>query len=161
MNTPTITKAEFDEKIIYNRFRGSHIEFRKNARKLLNELMQFAQQHSLLDPKTTRVMTLYHDNPFITGSENLRTSMALTVPGNSRFKESGNITTMEVKGRFAVGHFEISPREYGDAWHYMYHEWLFKSSEKPRDTFPFELYVTEPPKNMNGTSQTDIYIPIE
>ncbi|MCI5107751.1 MAG: effector binding domain-containing protein [Pseudomonadales bacterium] len=161
MQKPVISKELFHERVIYNRFRGSYVEFRKNARKLLTELMEFAKQNELLDPATTKVMTLYHDNPHITGSDNLRTSIAMTIPKDSTVRESGNITVMEIKGQFAVGHFEMSPAEYGEAWDYMYHEWLFKSAEKPRDSFPFELYVTEPPKTMKGKSLTDIYIPVE
>ena len=59
-----------------------------------------------------------------------------------------------------VGHFELSLNDYGKAWEYMYNEWLFKKNVEPRDTFPFELYVTEPPKNFKDKSFTDIYIPI-
>lgn len=42
----------------------------------------------------------------------------------------------------------------------MYHEWLFKDKQKARDAVPFELYVTEPPKNSKDKSLTNIYIPI-
>ena len=42
----------------------------------------------------------------------------------------------------------------------MYQEWLFKDPTESRDAIPFELYVTEPHKNINGKSLTDIYIPI-
>lgn len=76
-----------------------------------------------------------------------------------RFK--GSYTAFRKKSRFAIGHFEISAMEYEAAWQYMYQEWLFKGEEKPRDSFPFELYVTEPPKQLKGKSFTDIYIPIE
>ncbi|WP_053595935.1 MULTISPECIES: sigma factor [Lysinibacillus] len=36
-----------------------------------------------------------------------------------------------------------------------------KDEYTPRDSFPFELYVTEPPKNFKAKSKTDIYVPIE
>ena len=42
----------------------------------------------------------------------------------------------------------------------MYQEWLFKDDQKARDAVPFELFVTEPPKNFRDKSFTDIYIPI-
>jgi len=161
MKKPKITKEQFDEKLIYIRFRGSYGEFRKNARKMLSELMDFAKKNDLIVLDQTKVVTMYHDNPYITESENLRTSMGMTIPKDVVVKESGNVTTMNIEGKFGVGHFEISPSEYEEAWKHMYHEWLFKSDEKPRDTFPFELYVTEPSKNMKEKSFTDIYIPIE
>lgn len=59
------------------------------------------------------------------------------------------------------GHFHLSPSEYGEAWEYMYQKWLFVGSQKPRDSFPFEMYMTEPPKKFKDKSYTDIYIPIE
>ncbi|MFW7394715.1 GyrI-like domain-containing protein, partial [Vagococcus fluvialis] len=65
-----------------------------------------------------------------------------------------------ISGKFGVGHFNISAKEYEQAWHYMYQEWLFKDESQIRDAVPFELYVTEPAKNMTDKSLTDIYIPI-
>ncbi len=161
MHEPTITITDFNERVIYTRFRGSYAAFRRKARDMLNELLEFANLHDLLDPKASKVMTLYHDNPHITGSDNLRTSMAMTIPRDSTVRESGSITIMEIKGTYGVGHFELSAGEYSQAWDHMYHEWLFKSGRKARDTFPFELYVTEPPKSRTVTSLTDLYIPIE
>ena len=78
-----------------------------------------------------------------------------------RINEIEEINVMTIEGKFGVGHFEISAMEYEAAWQYMYHEWLYKGSEKPRDSFPFELYVSEPPKRLKDKSFTDIFIPIE
>jgi AraC family transcriptional regulator len=75
--------------------------------------------------------------------------------------DDDEITLMTIAGKYAVGRFEIKLTEYGDAWNYIYHEWLFKTNVTPRDSFPFEMYVTRPPKNYKDTSITDIYIPIE
>ena len=147
-------------KIIYIRFRGSHLEFRKNSRKLFNELFTFATENNLIDPDITKVLTMYDDNPYITDQKNLRTSVAMIIPTNVNVKEQGNICISSISGKFGVGHFELSPKEYSEAWQYMYQEWLFKDPTKSRDAIPFELYVTEPPKNLSGKSLTDIYIPI-
>jgi DNA gyrase inhibitor len=68
---------------------------------------------------------------------------------------------MSISGKFGIGHFEISLGEYEEAWQYMYQKWLFSEKIEPRDTFPFELYVTEPPKSFKGKSFTDIFIPIK
>ena len=88
------------------------------------------------------------------GHENDRTT-------NDRpLQETGNICLSSISGKFGVGHFELSTKEYGDAWQYMYQEWLFKDERKVRDAVPFELYVTEPPRNSKEKSLTDIYIPI-
>ena len=161
MEKPAISKEELDVKVIYIRFRGSYLEFRKNAIKMYKELVLFAEKNGLIAPDETKILTIYHDNPFITKGHDLRTSMAMTIPKDSKYEEDGNICTMSIKGKFGVLHFNLTRKEYGEAWEYAYHQWLFKSDEKPRDTFPFEMYITEPPKNFKDKSLTNIYIPIE
>lgn len=155
----TIENLE-DLKIIYIRFRGSYLEFRKNSRKLFNELFTFATENNLINPDVTKVLTIYDDNPYISDEKKLRTSLAMTIPKDAKVKEQGNICLSSISGKFGVGHFELSPKEYAEAWQYMYQEWLFKDPTKARDAAPFELYVSEPPKNFKEKSFTDIYIPI-
>ena len=154
------TETLENQKIIYIRFRGSYTEFRKNSRKLFNELFDFATKNNLVDPQKTKVLTMYNDNPFITEEKNLRTTIAMTVPSHVEIIESGNICVSSISGKFGVGHFDMSAKEYEQAWQYMYQEWLFKDESQIRDAVPFELYVAEPPKNMKDKSLTDIYIPI-
>lgn len=156
----SITIENIEKKIIYIRFRGTYAEFRKNSRKLFHELFTFATENNLIVPDQTKVLTMYNDNPFITDEKNLRTSVAMTIPDNVTVSESGSICVSSISGKYGVGHFELAAKEYGDAWNYMYHEWLFKDDKKVRDTVPFELYVNEPPKNLKDKSFTDIYIPI-
>lgn len=161
MEKPNITIEHFNKKVIYVRFKGSYVAFRKNSRKMFNQLFSFATANHLIIMGETKVLTIYHDNPFITDAKNLRTSVAMTIPNDVVINEVEDINVMLISGKFGIGHFEISAKEYESAWQYMYQEWLFKEKEKPRDSFPFELYVTEPPKRMNEKSFTDIYIPIE
>jgi AraC family transcriptional regulator len=161
MEKPIVTIENADMRIIYIRFRGTYQEFRKNSRKLFQQLFDFAESNNLIIPDFTKVLTIYHDNPFITNEKQLRTSVAMTVPPIIPIEESGDICITEISGKFGVGHFEITAGEYGAAWNYMYEEWLFPGEQKPRDAVPFELYVTEPPKNFKSKSFTDIYIPIE
>lgn len=162
MLEPTaITIEELNnQKIIYIRFRGSYAGFRKQSRQLFNELVDFATEQKLIVPDETKVLTIYDDNPFITDEKNLRTSVAMTIPADANVTEDGNVCESSISGKFGVGHFELSAAQYGEAWRYMYREWLFKDKAKPRDAVPFELYITEPPKNREVKSLTDIYIPV-
>jgi len=162
MESPNITIEELQNmRVIYVRFRGTYIEFRKNSRRLFNQIFSFAKENNLIIENVTKVLTIYHDNPFITNEKDLRTSVAMTVPLDAKFQETDEITSMIISGKYGVGHFHLSPSEYGEAWKYMYENWLFIGSEKPRDSFPFEMYITEPPKKFKDKSYTDIYIPIE
>jgi len=162
MEKPTITKEDIEIRVIYIRFKGTYSEFRKSSRKLFNDLFQFAKENDLIEEGITKVLTIYHDNPFITDEKNLRTSVALTVPKDALLKEEGQVCSMVISGQYAVLHYELLLGEYEEAWQYAYADWLLKSeTEKPRDSIPFELYVNEPPKNFKDKSLTDIYIPVE
>jgi AraC family transcriptional regulator len=161
MEQPTITKEEIILKVIYLSYRGSYIGFRRNAMRMYKTLIAFAEANHLIITGISKIMTIYHDNPYISKADDLRTSLAMSVPLSAQFETTGDIGTLVIEGKFAVLHFMINRKEYDQAWHYAYHEWLFKSNEQPRDSFPFEMYITEPPKNAHESSQTDIYLPIE
>ena len=162
MNIPTVSIENIEEmKVIYVCFRGTYIEFRKQSKKMFRTLFLFAEQHKLIIKDVSKVLTIYHDNPFITDAKNLRTSVAITIPSGTVIEENNDISVMSIRGKFGIGHFEISLGEYEEAWQYMYQKWLFSKKIEPRDALPFELYVTEPPKSYKGKSFTDIYLPIK
>lgn len=160
MKEPNISIETIEMKVIYVRFRGSYLEFRKQSKKMIKTLFAFATTHNLIIEDVTKVLTIYHDNPYITNSDNLRTSVAMSIPKDIVIEENGDVSSMILSGKFAVGHFEISLKEYEEAWQYMYNNVLIDNVE-PRDAAPFELYVNEPPKNFKDKSFTDIYIPIQ
>lgn len=162
MEKPVITVEQYEVKVIYIRFRGSYVQFRKNSRNMFNELLQYAEKYALIKEDFTKVMTIYHDNPFITDAAKLRTSIAMTVPPDATLIEEGKIGSMKMAGKYAILHYELSLGEYEQAWQYAYSdEFLKQGSYTLRDAVPFELYVTEPPKGFKGTSKTDLYIPVE
>lgn len=161
MNKPEIRIEFVEMKVIYVRFKGPYIEFRKQSRSLFNKLFAFAKKNNLITEGVTKVLTLYNDNPFITNENNLRTSVCMTIPKNAVFDEVDGISSMNIRGNFGIGRFELSRNEYTQAWEYMYQNWLFENKLKPRDSAPFELYVNEPPKNSKDKSISEIYIPIE
>ncbi|WP_099203492.1 AraC family transcriptional regulator [Miniphocaeibacter massiliensis] len=162
MNKPNVTIENIEMKVIYIRFKGTYVAFRKESKKMFKELFDFAKNNDLIVEGKTKVLTIYHDNHFITDQKNLKMSVAMTIPKSAKVTEEGRICSMEFAGKYGVLHYDIKLNEYEKAWEYAYQDWLFKDSkEKPRDNFPFELYVTEPPRNLKNTSLTDIYIPIE
>lgn len=154
------TKELTNQRIIYIRMRGSYAEFRKQSRHLFKELFAFATENQLIVPENTKVLTIYDDNPFITDEKKLRTSVAMTIPHEATVVESGNICVSSISGKFGVGRFNLSASQYGEAWRYMYQDWLFKDKWISRDAIPFEMYITEPPKKLTEKSLTDIYLPI-
>lgn len=116
MEKPNITIEIIEKfKIIYVRFRGSYMEFRKSSAKLYKKLLDFAIKNCLVVDNKTKVMTIYHDNPFITESKNLRTSIAMSVPQGFNNTDDDEISIMTIAGKYAVGHFELKRTEYEQA----------------------------------------------
>lgn len=62
----TVTELR-SQRIIYIRYRGSYVEFRKASRKLFKELFDFAAENKVIIPNEAKAMIIYDDNPFITG----------------------------------------------------------------------------------------------
>ena len=138
MREPNITIENIQNiKIIYIRFRGTYIEFKKQSKKMFETLFKFAKTHNLIIENETKVLNIYHDNPFITKAENLRTSVAMTVPLDIEIEENDVVSVMYINGKYGVGHFELSLNDYGKAWEYMYNEWLFKKKRRTTRYFPF------------------------
>ncbi|AMC93841.1 AraC family transcriptional regulator [Erysipelothrix larvae] len=159
MNEPHIRiEEDISLKLIYIRFKGSYAAFRKHSRAMFNTLFEYAKKHDLIIEGETKVLTLYHDNPFITHGDNLRTSVAMTIPSTAVIDETNEISTLTLSGKFCVGTFDLKLNEYGLAWNTMIDIW---TSYPVRDALPFELYVTEPPRNFKGSSSVDIYVPIQ
>ena len=77
-------------------------------------------------------------------------------------QEDGVLGRMKLEGGlYAVGHFEIQPDQYSDAWNYMYREWLTNSGYVPRNSYPLEVYRNNPAEDENHVNKVDIYVPIE
>lgn len=123
-------------------------------------LFAYASKCNLVDPDVTKVLTVYDDNPFVTKNDKLRTSVAMTVPYDAVIKEEDVICESLIKGKFAVAHFNVSIKEHGDAWEYMYSTWLSENNQQVRDAVPFELCVEVPASNFRDKTKMDVYTPI-
>lgn len=161
MEEPIVEIKEINLNVIYVRYQGTYLGFRKQSMSMVKQLFAYAKKHHIPINEENKVMTLYHDNPYITQEHQLRTSVALSVPNDFNYMNDDRVGSLEIQGKFAILHFHINRNEYDEAWKYAYFEYLFKSHEKPRDSFPIEMYLSQPPKNTKDKSFTDILIPIE
>ncbi len=147
--------------VMYVRYIGSYSGLEVAFPGMIEKLLGFAFQQQLFDPENTRLLSIFHDNHEFTKPDQLRTSLCLSLPNNAMWEEHSEFGRMTIPaGKYAVGHFEIFQEEYGAAWDYMYGEWLTNSSQQPRDSFPFELYRTNPDDDSTGKQCVDIYIPV-
>lgn len=160
MEKPIVEIKAINFKVIYVRYQGTYIGFRKQSMSMVNQLFAYAKKHQIPNNEKHKVMTLYHDNPYITQEHQLRTSVALMVPHDFDNVNDDVVGNLKIQGKYAIVHFHINRNEYGEAWNYAYFEYLFKSNEKARDSFPIEMYISAPKKNSKDKSFTDILIPI-
>ena len=161
MEATSVEQKHLDLRVIYIRYTGSYQGLAAAIPPALQKLYGFAMQAQLLDPQQTLILSAYHDNPDMTGEAKLRTSICLSIRPDAKVDASGDIGDMRLQGDYAVGHFELPMHAYDLAWEYMYSRWLPASGMQPRDTFPFEVYVSDPSQNPGGKQLLDICIPIE
>lgn len=158
-----ITIEELEERqAVYVRHTGTYETLAKRYAWLMQKLFIGAKRQKLLKEGENQILAIYHDNPEFGEKEQFRTSLCLTVPGYLKAKEDKLLGVMRLEGgKYAVGHFEIQPEQFSDAWDYMYREWLMTSGYVPRNSYPFEVYRNNPHEDKNHMIKVDIYVPIE
>ena len=120
-----ITIEHLEEKqMVYVRHTGTYETLAKEYVGFIENLFVHAQSQQLLNGENW-ILAIYHDNPEFGEETQFRTSLCLTVPDGIPVLEDGVLGKMKLEGGlYAVGHFQIQPEQYGDAWNYMYKEWL-------------------------------------
>lgn len=127
---------------------------------LFSKLTTWAGPRGLLDQPDLKFLNIYHDDPEITDENNLRLSVCVSVPKDT--KVDGDIGKMEIAaGKYAVGHFEIDVDQYQDAWDYMFGEWMPKSGYQPNDGVCYELMVQDPEKHPEHKHVIEIHVPVK
>ncbi|WPC43987.1 AraC family transcriptional regulator [Clostridium sp. JS66] len=157
----TIEKLE-EKQVAYVRHTGTYETLAKEYVNLMQTLFDYARKQHLLVDGQNWVLAIYHDNPEFGDESQFRTSLCLTVPESIGIQEDGILGTMKLEGGlYAVGHFQIQQEQYGDAWNYMYQQWITGSGYIPRNSYPFEVYRNDPYVSERHIHEVDIYVPIE
>jgi AraC family transcriptional regulator len=148
-----------ERTVAYVRYMGPYQGDAALFEKLIGRICSWAGSRDLLKPDT-RLICLYHDDPEVTEADKLRVSVCVTVPENA--KVDSEIGKMKIEGgSYAVAHFEINPDQYGDAWNWVYGQWLPESGYQPDDKPPFELYGPDPKEHPQGKHIVDICVPVK
>ena len=102
-------------------------------------------------------MVLYHDDPNIAISDNLIMDLAITVP--DKINVDGEIGKMVIEGgKYAVARFELTGKEFPDAWNWIFAQWLPVSGFQPDSKPCFEIYLQEPKE---GNYLIEICVPVK
>ncbi|GJQ61304.1 MAG: AraC family transcriptional regulator [Melioribacteraceae bacterium] len=145
--------------VAYVRHVGPYAADEKLFNNLFERLFGWAGPRNLIK-EDSKILSIYHDNPEITEEEKLRVSICLEVPSDTEV--TGDIGKMELAGgKYAVGHFELTADDYGDAWQTMYAGWLPKSGYEPDDRPCFELMLNDPKSHPEGKHIVDICISVK
>ena len=137
--------------VAYVRHIGPYKGDAKLFERLAGKLFTWAGPRNLINFPETKFIIVYHDDPEITASDKLRTSVCITVPEDT--EAGGEIGKMAIPaGKYALARFELTSSEYQEAWDWVYGTWLPQSGFVPDDRPCFELY---PPESV------DICVPVK
>lgn len=122
-----------------------------------NKLFSWAAARDLIGGEGFKYLVLYHDNPKVALSDNLRMSLCITVPAETEV--SGEIGKMEISAaRYAVARFELTENDFQKAWEWLYGYWLPNNGFLPDDQPYFETFPEEP---KNGSFIVDFCVPVK
>jgi AraC family transcriptional regulator len=143
--------------VAYVRNLGPYNGDQKLFQRLRNKLFSWAAARDLFMGKDVHFLVVYHDDPTVAISDNLRMSLCITVPPDT--KVDGDIGKMELDAtKYAVARFELTGSEFQDAWHWVYGEWMPASGYQPDDKPYFEWYHQEP---KDGHYVIDFCVPVK
>lgn len=162
-NTGEVRIENIESKdLVYIRHVGTYKSLGRVFAKWMHELFRLAHKQGLLRKEENQFLVMYHDNPEFGDEKHFRTSLCITVPVGCSAKEEGKLgVTKLTGGLYAVGHYEIKPGQFEDAWDHMYRNWLMMSGYVPRNACPYEVYLNNPKEDKEGLIKVDIYVPIE
>jgi AraC family transcriptional regulator len=137
-----------------------HIGAYNRIGEAFGKLMRWAGPRGLLRFPETKSLAVYRDSPEVTDVSRLRSDACITVPEGT--KVDGEAGLMRIPGgAFAVGRFEISGDEFGEAWNALMGGWLPGSGWQPDDRMCYELYLNDHEQHPQKKFIIDICEPVK
>ncbi|NJM80213.1 MAG: hypothetical protein HC854_12440 [Flavobacterium sp.] len=82
---------------------------------LFFKIIQWATPRNILDNPNSKMVRVFHDSFKITAPDKVRMSIGIIL--NEPVKVAGEIGLTQIeKGKYIVGHYEISPTDFENAW---------------------------------------------
>jgi len=145
-------------KLVYNRYSGPYMGDGALFQKLWDQLCSWAGPRGLIS-KETEYMSMYMDDPELTEEQKLRVTLAMTV---KKCPQDQTMGYMEWQGGlYGCSRFRLNEREYGEAWDWMFREWLPRSGFLPDDRPALERYLPDGDEDPHdGRHSVEICIPL-
>ncbi|MET6997353.1 AraC family transcriptional regulator [Chitinophaga defluvii] len=105
------------------------------------------------------MITIYHDNPRITERSKVRQSACITIKEDTKLDDEVSLLTIQ-KGKYAVGHFEITAAMFPKAWEDVI-VWVKTNGYKLGDRDYFEVYLNDSRTHPEQKFLVDICVPVE
>lgn len=154
MDTKIEIKQMPELNLIYCRHTGA---FNKIGQ-AYEKLYKWAIPRGFVTP-STKTVTVYHDDPAITGIDKVRQDASMIVDGD--IKVEGEIGKSTIpSGKYAVGRFELKETEFEHAWNTMC-AWLIESGYQSTDSPTYEYYHNDYRDHPEHKFIVDICIPIK
>lgn len=122
-------------------------------------LLKWARPKGLLQHPNNKLARIFHDSFKVTAPEKVRMSACILL--EEAMGAEGEIIPAHIeKGRFIVGHFEILPHAFEQAWSSLF-IWMNEEGYKKAAQNPFEIYQNDYREHPENKFIVDLYIPIE
>jgi len=126
---------------------------------LIERLVAWAMPKNLWDfPATTKMILVYPDDPATTPKDQQRLWLGITVPEETPTPDGIQKLTLP-RATYAVGTFEISAQEFGNAWGYLY-EWIARQNYSVAEGYSFEVKKNDSDAHPEKKHLVDICIPV-
>ena len=150
------------EDIVLPRFRVAAIRHRGDYRltsKAFERLMTYAATAGLLTA-STRTIGIYYDDPLAVPTEDLRSTVCISVPDH--WSPAGDVVEGHVEGGRYARIVHTGPySELRVAYDWLYQTWLHASGEEPRDSPCLEEYLNDPRHVAAKALETAVMMPLE
>ncbi|MCI1779300.1 MAG: AraC family transcriptional regulator [Bacteroidales bacterium] len=146
-----------DKQVLYIRLTGDYL---KNAYcEAWEKLWKFTADKKLII-RNPEFLCIYHDDPKVTKSENLRTDVCLTFEGN--VDPQGEIGLKNIEGGRYVVFLYKGPYEHLSAvYDTIYGKCLPENGYSIASKPGFEKYLNNPSDTLPEDLETEIYVPVE
>lgn len=130
----------------------------KGIETTFSKIVQWSNSKGLLANPNTNIMRVFHDSFKITDAQKVRMSIGISLQENIMPDEIVSLTNIEA-GKFIVGRFEISIKEFEQAWNSLF-IWMNENGYKKSEYNPYEIYYNNPSEHPQNKYEIDLCIPI-
>lgn len=158
MGTYKVTKLP-KKTLAYVRHTGPYMGDSELFKRLFDKVSSWAGPKGLMKSPKLESISVYHDDPEKVPVEKQRISVGFTVPEDTIPEGDIKLMTMP-EGKFVIGSFELSPKEYGDAWMEIY-DYIGSERLIPAEGLMYESSKMDPKTEPKRKHLVDLCVPVK